>query len=319
MYKVVFFGTPDFSVPCLKVLNDHNDYEVCGVITMPDRPAGRGKKLQSPPVATFAKENNLTLIQTENINKDEEALAKLMELDADFFLVIAFAQFLGKKVLELPKHGAFNIHTSLLPKYRGAAPIQYALLNGDKSTGVSIQRMVSKMDAGDLCYGHSVEISPDDTSGSLFKKLEAEAAIGLKNFLTTFSKTNGELSFSAQNNEEVSFAPTIKKQDGLINPFNENFDSLNNKRRAYSPWPGLYLFLSGMRIKVHEIEPYPQNLKTGEVDTSQGTLVIGLSDESAVRFKKVQAEGKKPQTDGEFLNGIRNKLTKLELDQEHYE
>ncbi|MCR9205168.1 MAG: methionyl-tRNA formyltransferase [Halobacteriovoraceae bacterium] len=319
MYKVVFFGTPEFSVPCLKVLNDHKDFEICSVITMPDRPAGRGKKLQSPPVATFAKENNLPLIQTENINKDEEALSMLEALNPDFYLVIAFAQFLGKKALELPKYGAFNIHTSLLPKYRGAAPIQYALLNGDKSTGVSIQKMVSKMDAGDLCYGHTVEISPDDTSGSLFKKLENEAAVGLENFLTHFRNTHGELTYTAQNEENATFAPTIKKQDGLINPFNENFERLNNKRRAYSPWPGLYIFISGMRLKVHDIEVYPQKLKAGEVNISQGTLVIGLSDESAVRLKKIQAEGKKPQTDGEFLNGIKNKLTQLELDREHYE
>lgn len=319
MYKVVFFGTPEFSVPCLKVLKDHPNFDVVHVVTMPDRPAGRGKKLQSPPVADYAKENNLSLIQTSNINKDSEALQRVLSQEVDFYLVIAFAQFLGKELLSHPKFGAFNIHTSLLPKYRGAAPIQYALLNGDKSTGVSIQRMVSKMDAGDLCYGHKIEITPEETSGTLFKKLENEAAKGLINFLKDFVEKSGEVSFTPQNESEATFAPTINKHDGLINPLKENFEILNNKRRAYTPWPGLFIFISGMRLKVHEIEKYPQNLNPGEINISQGTLVLGLSDSSAVRLKKIQAEGKKPQTDGEFLNGIRNKFETLNLDRDHYE
>lgn len=318
-YNVVFFGTPDFSVPCLEALNNHEKFNVTHVVTMPDRPAGRGKKLQSPPVAEYAKSHNLKLIQTENINKDEDALRDIASSDVDFFLVIAFAQFLGKKLLTLPKHGAFNIHTSLLPKYRGAAPIQYALLNGDESTGVSIQKMVSKMDAGDLCYGHKVQIDKDETSGTLFKKLEGEAAIGLKNFLDAFANSNGQLNFTPQDEAAVSFAPTIKKTDGLINPYVETFETLNNRRRAYTPWPGIYLFLSGMRLKIHDIEAYPKKLQPGEVNISTGPLLLGLSDGSSVRLRKIQAEGKKPQADSEWLNGIKNKISNLELDKEHYE
>ena len=145
----IFMGTPDFSVPTLSAIHNHTQINIVKVVTMPDRKSGRGKKLQAPPVAIYAKENNLPLIQAENINSEED----LLNLEAvDLIIVIAFAQFLGSKVLALPKLGCFNIHTSILPKYRGAAPIQYALLNGDLSTGVSIQRMVKKMDAGDICH-----------------------------------------------------------------------------------------------------------------------------------------------------------------------
>lgn len=175
------------------------------------------------------------------------------------------------------------------------------------------------MDAGDLCYGHSVQISSDDTSGSLFKKLENEAAIGLDNFLDELITSKGDLTYTPQYEDLASFAPTIKKTDGLINPIKENYDSLNNKLRAYTPWPGLYLFLDSFRLKVHEIEQYPMMLNPGEVNISQGPLLIGLSDGKAVRLKTVQAEGKKAQSDNDWLNGIRNKVSSLSLNKEHYE
>ena len=147
--NVVFFGTPDFSVPTLELLHHHPDINLLAIVTMPDRPAGRGQELKSPPVAEYAKQNKIQLYQVENINKEETILSQLEQKNVDFILVLAFAQFLGSRVLKMPKLGCFNIHTSILPKYRGAAPIQYALLNGDTSTGVSIQKMVKEMDAGD--------------------------------------------------------------------------------------------------------------------------------------------------------------------------
>ena len=171
-FNVVFFGTPDFSLPTLEILASHPSISLVAVVTMPDRPAGRGQELKSPPVAEFAKQHDLRLFQVDNINKSEDVLLALESMNIDFFLVLAFAQFLGSRVLSIPKLGCFNIHTSILPKYRGAAPIQYALLNGDSSTGVSIQKMVKEMDAGDLVHFDEVSIDPIDNGETLFNKLK---------------------------------------------------------------------------------------------------------------------------------------------------
>ncbi|MCE3014018.1 MAG: methionyl-tRNA formyltransferase, partial [Proteobacteria bacterium] len=148
--KTLFFGTPDFSVATLELLQHHPLIELLGVVSMPDRPAGRGQELKSPEVINYAKNIKIPFFQTENINKEEALLETWKNEKVDLIIVLAFAQFLGSKVLQLPLLGCFNIHTSLLPKYRGAAPIQYALWNGDTETGVSIQRMVKKMDAGNI-------------------------------------------------------------------------------------------------------------------------------------------------------------------------
>lgn len=316
-YNVVFFGTPEFSVPCLSSLYNHKDISVKAVVSMPDRPAGRGQKLKTPPVAEFAKSHDIKLFQSENINKDDHFHSFLKEESIDFMVVIAFAQFLGKKILDSSKFGAFNIHTSLLPKYRGAAPIQYALLNGDKVTGVSIQKMVKQMDAGDICYEHQVDIDPNDTSASLFKKLEEEAAIGLNNFIDDFVRKKGDLNFKKQNPDDVSFAPTIQKKDGLINPFQEKSQETINKLRAYTPWPGCFIFINDLRLKVIELESFPKDLSPGEIDTSMGALVVGTLD-GTLRLKKVQPEGKKPQADTDFLNGIKSKGIVLDIKKEKY-
>lgn len=317
-YNVVFFGTPEFSVSSLSVLNECDFIDVKAVVSMPDRPAGRGKKLQTPPVAAYAKEKELNLFQTQNINKDENLLNFLKSNEIDFFIVIAFAQFLGSKILEVPKHGAFNIHTSLLPKYRGAAPIQYALLNGDSETGVSIQKMVKEMDAGDICYEHKVQIDKEDTSQSLFLKLEKEAAIGLENFIKEFKEKNGDISFRKQNPDLVSFAPTIKKEDGLINPKVETSVTIINKLRAYTPWPGCFVYLNDFRLKVHEIEIFPKSLNPGDVDTGMGALLLGTK-EGTIRLTTVQPDGKKAQRDADFLNGVKSKGLTLKLSEEHYD
>lgn len=306
--KAVFFGTPEFSVPCLDILYKSEFVEVIHVVTMPDRPAGRGKKLQSPPVAVFAKDNNLPLTQTANINEENELLNTLKE--ADFFLVIAFAQFLSSKVLNIPKIACFNIHTSLLPKYRGAAPIQYALLNGDKTTGVSIQKMVKKMDAGDIVFSKEIEIDENETSNTLFKKLEQEAAISLDEFLHQIK--NNTFECAPQSEQNVSFAPTIKKSDGFIDFKNESAINIKNKFRAYYPWPGIYFYLNNLRIKVHGISISQQELKAGEIDLSMGNLIIGTKD-GAVHLKEVQLDGKKTCSDIDLLRGLKNKYDHFEV------
>ncbi len=309
--KVVFFGTPEFSVPSLDVLYNSENIDLIKVVTMPDRPAGRGKKLQSPPVALYAKENNIPLHQTSNINNDLDLLNEIA--NADFFLVIAFAQFLNDKVLNIPKLGCFNIHTSLLPKYRGAAPIQYALLNGDSVTGVTIQKMVKKMDAGDIAYSKEVDISDDDTSDTLFKKLEKEAAISLCEFIPLLR--DNKITYKKQDESLVSFAPTIKKLDGKIDFHNESAVAITNKFKAYYPWPGVFFYLNNVRVKVHEITNSKIKLNPGEVHTDMGEINIGCK-EGSLHFKRVQVDGKKPCTDTDLLRGLKNKYSSFEVTNE---
>jgi methionyl-tRNA formyltransferase len=308
--RVVFCGTPDFSVPTLELLHQHPMIELLGVVTMPDRPAGRGQELKSPPVADFAKEYKIPLFQVENINKETELLEKLEGLQLDFILVLAFAQFLGSRVLNMPKLGCFNIHTSILPKYRGAAPIQYALLNGDTSTGVSIQKMVKEMDAGDLVHFNELNISPIETGGQLYTRLKFQAALSMNDLIEKI--TSNIVTYSKQDPAGVSFAPTLKKEDGFLNFTDSTFDKLHNQIRALDPWPGTYCFINKQRLKIFAIEKSQTKLKPGQTGTDFGQLCVGTKDGS-IRLSLIQLEGKKISTDVDLINGLKNKGGELLL------
>lgn len=299
--KLVFFGTPDFSVPSLDLLANHSMVDLQLVVSMPDRPSGRGNSLKSPEVIEYAKNNKINFHQSENINSDETF--KRLVKDADIFIVLAFAQFLKEDILAIPKLGCFNIHTSLLPKYRGAAPIHYALLNGDKSTGVSIQKMVKKMDAGDLCLSHPVAIHPNETGGLLYTRLKYQSALCLNDFL--FKLINNDLEFTKQDETKVSFAPTLKREDGFLDFEKMSFDTLNNKVQALFPWPGTYCMNKNKRIKVFKIMKAVDKVKPGETQIVNKTLVVGALD-CAVRICELQLEGKKRTTDKELINGLKD-------------
>ncbi|MCM2350245.1 MAG: methionyl-tRNA formyltransferase [Bacteriovoracaceae bacterium] len=303
--RVAFCGTPDFSVPTLDLLAHHPDIELVKVISMPDRPAGRGMEMKSPEVIEFAKANKIPFIQTENINKEPAFLAELKELELDFVVVLAFAQFLGSEMLTMGKLGCFNIHTSILPKYRGAAPIQYALWNGDTETGVSIQKMVKKMDAGDLVHFHTVAIAPTETGGQLYTRLKFQAALAMNDFITKI--LNNEVIYIPQDESQVSFAPTLKKEDGLLNFEDKTISQIQNLIRALDPWPGTYCFLNGKRMKVLAAEKYHGKMTPGKAQNDMGSLVVGCLD-GALRLTEVQLEGKKPCSDRELLNGIKTEI-----------
>jgi methionyl-tRNA formyltransferase len=262
-------------------------------------------ELKSPEVIEFAKKMNLPFYQSENINKDIELQNKVTNLKPDLVLVFAFAQFLNSFWLNVAKLGCFNIHTSLLPKYRGAAPIQYAILNGDRLTGVSIQKMVKQMDAGDICYFKTIEIADSDTGGSLYTRLNYLAAIAGEEFIKLISENN--LEFKPQDESLVSFAPTLKKEDGFLDFENSESNNLLNKIRAFDPWPGTYFFLTSKRIKVLECRVYPKTIKVGTIQNIMGSLVVGTKTES-LQITKLQLEGKKPTTDKELLLGWRDDL-----------
>jgi methionyl-tRNA formyltransferase len=304
-FRVAFCGTPDFSVPTLDMLANHPHVELLKVISMPDRPAGRGMELKSPEVIEYAKAKKIPFFQTENINKEPEMMKELKTLDLDFVVVLAFAQFLGSDMLNMGKLGCFNIHTSVLPKYRGAAPIQYALLNGDKETGVSIQKMVKKMDAGDLVHFHTVAIAPTENGGQLYTRLKFQAALSMNDLIVKL--LDNKVTYTAQDESKVSFAPTLKKEDGLLKFKDKTVAEIMNLNRALDPWPGTYCFLNGKRLKVLHIEKYHAKLPPGKSQNDMGSLVVGCMDGS-VRLSEVQLEGKKACTDRELLNGIKSEI-----------
>ena len=304
-FKVAFCGTPDFSVPTLELLSSHPNIDLCYVISMPDRPAGRGMELKSPEVIEFARNKKIPFFQTENINKEEEFKKILRAENLDFIVVLAFAQFLGEEMLNMGKYGCFNIHTSILPKYRGAAPIQYALWNGDTETGVSIQKMVKKMDAGDLVHFRNVTIGPQETGGELYAKLKKEAAVAMNDLIQKL--LDDKVTYTKQDESKVSFAPTLKKEDGLLRFSEKTTTQILNLIRACDPWPGSYCFLNGKRLKVLKAEKYHIGIPAGKAKNDMGSLVVGCSD-GTLRLSEIQLEGKKPCSDRELLNGIKTEI-----------
>ncbi len=305
-FRVAFCGTPDFAVPTVDLLSSHPHVDLLKVISMPDRPAGRGMELKSPEVIEFAKGKKLSYFQTENINRDPEMMRELKALELDFIVVLAFAQFLGDELLTMAKYGCFNIHTSILPKYRGAAPIQYALLNGDTETGVSIQKMVKKMDAGDLVHFHTVSIAPTETGGQLYTRLKFQAALSMNDLITKLLKN--EITYTTQDEAKVSFAPTLKKEDGQLLFAEKSVAQILNCIRALDPWPGTYCFLNGKRLKVLAAEQYHGRIAPGKALNDLGSLVVGCLD-GALRLREIQLEGKKACSDRELLNGIKTEIT----------
>lgn len=303
--KVAYFGTPDFSVPALEMLHQHPEIELAMVISMPDRPAGRGMELKSPEVIEYAKKHKIPFFQTENINKEEEFLKTLEDMKLDAMVVLAFAQFLGSRLLNMSRLGCFNIHTSILPKYRGAAPIQYALLHGDKETGVSIQKMVKKMDAGDLVHFHTVKIEDTETGGQLYTRLKFQAALALNDFIVKVKEN--KITYTPQDESQVSFAPTLKKEDGFLDFANQNSFSILNRIRALDPWPGTYCFLNGKRLKILKARVYHTNIAPGKIKNDLGSLIVGTQDRS-LHLYEVQLEGKKVCSDKELLNGLKGDL-----------
>ncbi len=309
-YKVVFCGTPDFSLPSLELLYNHPLVEIVKVVTMPDRPAGRGKQLQSPPVAEFAKQHKLPLLQTENINKEEEFFREMEKVQVDFFIVLAFAQFLSSKILGLPKMGCFNIHTSQLPRHRGAAPIQYALLCGDKESGVSIQKMVKKMDAGDIAINHPIDVTPYETGGMLYTRLKFACSEALVELVDSIH--NDTISYTAQDESYVTFAPTLNRDDGKIDFKNQTAKEIERKSRALFPWPGTWTILNGKRLKIISLSISTLKAAPAEVNLDQGTLVVGCKS-GAIRLQNIQLEGKKACTDSDYLNGLKSTGNNIEL------
>ncbi len=298
--KVVFMGSPDFAIPTLRALA--KAYNVVGVVTQPDRPAGRGKVLTSPPIKNLAQQLGIETIQPERL-KEPEAQAKLQSWSPDLIVVAAFGQILRKSVLSLPKYGCINVHASLLPRWRGAAPIQAALLHGDPRTGISIMQMDPGIDTGPVLAQQEVEILPEDTAESLSDRLALTGADLLVRTLPGY--LSGEIRPQVQDESRATYASMLKKEEGLLD-LNQPAAHLANLVRAFNPWPGAFMQWQDGTLKIHRAHA----VECTSLDAGKRVVVDDLPALSTASgcliLDEVQPAGKKPMSGSDFLRGARH-------------
>lgn len=303
MTKLIFMGTPDFSAAVLKGLLDDSNYDVLAVVTQPDRAIGRKKEIKMTPVKEVALAHNLPVYQPEKMSGSEE-MAELMTLGADGIVTAAFGQFLPTKLLDSVDF-AVNVHASLLPKYRGGAPIHYAIINGEEEAGVTIMEMVKKMDAGDMIAKASTPITDDDNVGTMFEKL---AVIGRDLLLKTLPDyIAGNIEPEPQDESKATFSPNITPEEERID-WNKSARDVFNHIRGLYPWPVAHTLLDGKRFKIYEATLAEGHGKPGEIiEKGKKSLVVATGD-GAISLKTVQPAGKPRMSIVDFLNGVGRKL-----------
>lgn len=299
--KLVFAGTPEFAVPSLQALLGDDQFEILAVFTQPDRPAGRGQKLVSSPVKVVAEQAGLPVFQPEKLDSAE--ITRLLELKPDFIVVVAYGLILPKTVLELPKFGCVNVHASLLPKYRGASPIQQAILNGDAETGVSFIKLVENLDAGPIYSQEILELNGSETTEELTVNLAELGGQKLPKILARIA-TN-ELQSQSQIETEATICRKVKKQAGQIDWREDTANLIECKLRAYTPWPGIFTEFKNQQLKITDLEVIrakPVGKQLGEVFESEGKIQIATKD-GAISLKKVQLAGRKEMIVEDFVRG----------------
>jgi methionyl-tRNA formyltransferase len=297
--RIVFMGSPEFALPALRLLAA--SYEIAGVVTQPNRPAGRGREPQAPPVKLLAEQLGIPVSQPERL-KSPEAMAQLQVLGPDLIVVAAYGQILRPAVLELPRLGCINIHGSLLPRWRGAAPVQASILNGDGVTGVTIMRMDTGVDTGPILSQRSLPILPDDTAGSLGKRMAELGACLLIETLPAY--LDGTCIPHSQDDSQATYAPMIKKEEGELD-FSQPAESLARRVRAFNPWPGAYMPWQGQLLKVHAARAaLAASHQPGLRFIHQGQPAVGTADGVLV-LETVQPAGKRPMPGKDFLRGAR--------------
>lgn len=292
-------GSPEFALQTLRAL--HQSYQVIGVVTQPDRAAGRGRELKPPAVKRLALELEIPVMQPERLSHPE-AMEQLKDWAPDVIVVAAFGQILKQDVLDLPKLGCINVHASLLPRWRGAAPINAAILHGDDKTGVTIMKMDAGLDTGPILTQRSVRIAPDETAGSLFEKL---SRLGADLLLETLPMLiSGKIEPHPQLEKGATYAGMIKKQEGKLD-FSKSAVELERKIRAFNPWPGTFLEWSGHMLKVHRASVSMGKKPEGERGVVDGNPAVGTSNGMLV-LDEVQPAGKKRMDGKSFLAGARD-------------
>lgn len=301
--KIVFMGTPHAAVASLeRILRDR--HEVCAVWTQPDRPAGRGNKLAVSPVKEFALQNNLPIFQPTKI-KTAESLGLFQSHEADAAVVVAYGRILPETFLRAFPKGAINVHFSLLPEYRGAAPVNWAIVNGEEKSGVTTMKMDAGLDTGDILLQREAEIGKNETAIELMQKLARIGADLLSETLVMFD----ELTPQPQNNAEATFAPIMKKEDGLID-WNLNATEIANRVRGFQPFPTSFTNWQGKKLTVWKTEVTEneewKTEKTGQVLSAKADdFVVSCGNQSALKILDLQIEGKRRMSARDFLNGFK--------------
>jgi methionyl-tRNA formyltransferase len=301
-YRTVFMGSPEFSLPILQGLVNH--YNVTGVVTQPDRPAGRGRNLTPPAVKILATKFGLPVIQPERL-KEDWAIAQLHAWQPDFIVVAAFGQILRSQVLDLPPFGCINVHASLLPRWRGAAPIPAALLNDDRKTGITIMKMDPGVDTGPILNQRELDIQPVDTTGTLTQRL---AEIGAALLLDTLpGYLNGEIQPVPQDDRLATLAPMLKKEDGRLD-FNQSTKNLVLQVRAFTPWPGAFTTWNGQRLNIIRAHTLPidplENIQPGTAVIHKKYPGV-ITGDGILLLDEVQPAGKKQMNGQVFIQGAR--------------
>jgi methionyl-tRNA formyltransferase len=297
--RIVFMGTPDFAVPSLEASTKLG--KVVLVVTQPDRPKGRGQTYAPPPVKKWALEHGLNVVQPEKL-KVTRFHEQLKPLKPDVIVVAAYGKILPPEILAVPSKGCVNVHASLLPKYRGAAPIQWAIANGEKKTGISLMVLEEGLDTGPIFVSHEICIQADDTASSMHDKL---SWLGAQLLLNTLPKyLSGQLVPQPQDHSQATYAPLLKKEDGRVD-FSLPAAQIESRMRGFSPWPGAFCVLEGKTLKLLKAEVSNGTGKPGEIlSANQHGIEIACGRDS-LRILELQPEGKKPMTISQYLAGHR--------------
>lgn len=297
--NLIFIGTAEFGIPTLEEIS--KTYSPDLVVTQPDRPAGRGKKIRKPSIKKRAEKLNLEIYQPENINQ-KSSIKKLKQLSPDILLLVAYGQILGKQVLSLPTIGPVNLHGSLLPEYRGPAPINWAIIEGEKETGVTTIFMDEGVDTGHILLQEEVPINKDDTAGTLHDRL---AKVGAKLVIETLNQLeSGQLEPEPQDPKTGSYAPKLERKDGEIN-WGKPSEEIYNQIRGMNPYPGAFTFYGGMRLKIHKSSMH--KMKSSEnpgqvIDFTNSGITVTTGD-GLLELLEIQPEARKKMSGTDFVNG----------------
>ncbi|MDF1498960.1 MAG: methionyl-tRNA formyltransferase [Anaerolineales bacterium] len=295
--QIIFMGSPEFALPSLNALR--REYDLCAVVTQPDRPSGRGRALQESAVKREASAYKIPVIQPENL-RETKVYSHLASLRPGLIVVAAYGQILPRKILELPVHGSINVHASLLPRWRGAAPVQAAILAGDAQTGVTIMKMDAGLDTGPILKQTATPIRPDETGGELESRLARMGGELLVESIPGY--LSGDITPTPQEDAQSTYAPMLKKRDGEIDP-ELDAERLARQVRAFEPWPSSFFYWSDLRIVVRAARAtLIQGTKIGEIILVEGLPAISTAS-GALVLERVQPAGKREMNAGDFLNG----------------
>lgn len=304
LLNLVFCGTPRFAVPTLEKLVAAG-FRVHLVVTQPDRPKGRGLDLVASPVKQSALQLKLPITQPERIKTNDEFRAQLTALQPDAIIVVGYGRIIPQWMLDLPPLGNINLHASLLPQYRGAAPIQWAIANGETITGVTTMRIDAGLDTGDILLQQELAIAPEGTAETIAPRL---AAIGADLVVETLRGLQaGSIRPRPQDNAQASLAPILKKEDGLVD-FSRSAADIFNRMRGFQPWPGAYTKFRGKNLQIVKARPASDALPPAEIHSQANRLLVGCGHNTSLELLEVQLEGKKRSPAGDFVRGYRPQI-----------